>query len=286
MDNIMFLLETFPHAVAGGLIIAAACSLLGVFVILKRMVFIGITLSQVAVFGVASGLVLGIHPYVGAILLSTAAVIVLSYPLESARIPRDALLGVMFTGASALSILIVSQSGFGLHEVQGMFYGDLIFTTPLDLAVIAGVLTPIILYIFLFLRPTLNTFMDREASRVLGIRTRLWELLFFLALGLAISVSSRTAGSLLVFCYLVVPPSAALLLSRRFGAVLMFSVLFAMGATFTGLYAGARYDLPTNHIVAAAAVSILTAVFLGTFTFSVFRPAGGGEKGGGTGLPN
>ncbi len=257
MDNMIFLLETFPHAVAGGLIISTVCSLLGVFVILKRMVFIGITLSQVAVCGVAAGLVLGIHPYIGAVLLTTAAVIALSYPFESARIPRDALLGILFTGASALSILIVSQSGFGLHEVQGMLYGDLIFTNPLDLAVTAGVLSPVILFLLMFLRPTLNVFMDREASQVLGIRTRFWELLFFVALGLAISVSSQTAGSLLVFCYLVVPSSTALLISRRLGAVLAISAVCGAASTISGLYFSAMHDLPTNHIITASSCALL-----------------------------
>ena len=72
---------------------------------------------------------------------------------------------------------------------------------------------PVGVYLLAFLRPTLHTFLDREAARVLGVRVVLWELLYFFALGLAVSAASKVAGALLVFCYLVVAPSTALLLS-------------------------------------------------------------------------
>ncbi len=256
MEDIRFLLEVFPHALAGGLLIAAVCSFIGVFVILKRVVFVGVALSQVAACGVAVGLVIGIQPYLGAGVLTFITVAMLAYPFEFNRLPRDAVLGIIYVLASALSILIVSQSGFGLHEVLGLLYGDLIFTSPLDLVIILSVLVPVLVYLLVFLRPTVHTFLDREAARVLGIKTSLWEFLFFICLGLAVAVASRTAGALLIFCYLVVAPAAALLVSRRLGVVLIVSVAVAILATLTGLFMAVRYDLPTNHIVAAAACAL------------------------------
>lgn len=252
MNSITMLLENFPHAVAGGFIIAGTCALLGVFVILKRVVFIGVALSQVAALGVAVAFIISLHPYIGAAVLTLITVMLLSYPFESRRISRDAILGIIFVLASALSILIVSKSGFGLHEVQALLYGDLIFTSPQDLAVIAAALIPVTIYILMFLRPTVYTFMDREAAHVLKVKTSLWEFLFFVALGLAVSISSKTAGALLVFCYLVVAPSAALMLSRRLAVVMVISVATAFIATFAGMCLAVEHDLPTNHIIAAS----------------------------------
>ncbi len=271
------LIETFPHAVAGAALIAVTCSLLGVFVILKRIVFIGVAVSQVAVLGVAVAFVTGLHPYLGAGILTFLTVVLLAYPFESNRLPRDAVMGLVFVLASALSILIVSQSGFGRHEVEGLLYGDLIFITPLDLTVIAAVLLPLALCVLLFRRPTVYAFMDREMSRVLGIRATVWELAFFVALGLAVAVASRTAGSLLVFCYLVVAPSTGLLLSRRLNLVLVISAAAALGATLAGLYLAVGYDLPTNHTVAAAACLLFllaAGVPLARWLWRLFRPAG------------
>ena len=167
------------------------------------------------------------------------------------RIPRDAILGVIFVLASAFSILLVAKSGFGLQEVKALLYGDLILTSPRDTAVILGALLPVLAYLLVFLRPTLYSFLDREAAKVLGVRVGFWGLLYFLALGLAVSASSKTAGALLVFCYLVVAPSAALLLTRRLKLAMASAVLVAGVSTVLGIYWSFSRDLPTNQTVAA-----------------------------------
>ncbi len=241
----------FPHAIAAGLVIGSVCALLGVFVILKRVVFIGITLSEVAACGIALAMICNVPPLIGASVLTFATVAALSYPFEMDRIPRDAMLGVIFILASALSILLVAGSGFGLQEVKALLYGDLILTSPRDMAIILAALLPVLAYLLVFLRPILYSFLDREAAKVLGINVGLWGLLYFLALGLAVSASSKTAGALLVFCYLVAAPSAALLVSRRLGSAMVIAVLVACGSTLLGLYLSFRRDLPTNQTVAA-----------------------------------
>jgi len=250
IKNLQTLVEMFPQAILGGLLIASVCALLGVFVILKRVVFIGIALSEVAACGVAAGLLFGIHPVVSASVLTLVTVALLAYPFEQERIPRDAILGVVFVLAAGLSILLVAKSGFGLQDVKALLYGDLILTSDGDLAVLAATLVPILAYVLLFLRPTLYTFLDRDAAKVLGIRAALWELLYFLALGLAVSAASKIAGALLVFCYLVVAPAAALLLAKRLGAVMLAAAGLAALCTVAGLYWSVSRDLPTNQTIA------------------------------------
>jgi ABC-type Mn2+/Zn2+ transport system permease subunit len=252
LDHLRTLVGLFPEALAAGLLVASACALLGVFVILKRVVFIGIALSEVAACGVAAAMLMHVHPFIGASVLTLAAVALLARPFEHARIPRDAVLGVVFVLAAAVSVLLVAQSGFGLQEVKALLYGDLILTSPGDLALLTVTLVPVAAYILLFLRPTVYTFLDRDAARVLGIRVAVWELAFFFALGLAVSAASKVAGALLVFCYLVVAPSAALLLARRLGPVLVAAVVMAIASTLVGLYWSVSCDLPTNPSIAVA----------------------------------
>jgi len=261
MDETGFvdLLRTFPDAVAGGVVIAAVCSLLGVFVILKRVVFIGITLSEVAAFGIAAAFLCGVHPFVGASTFTLAAVTVLAQPFELRRLPRDALLGVLFVLAASGSILLVSQSGFGLHEVKRLLYGDLILTSRRDLVIILSTLLPVAVYLLLFLRPTLFTFLDRDASRALRLRVKVWELLYFVALGLAVSAASKVAGSLLVFCYLVVTPAAALLLSKRLWPVMALAAGIAVACTIAGMSVSFTRDLPTNQTIAVTACGAFLA---------------------------
>ena len=262
IDSVRSLLTVFPYAIAAGFLIATVCSLLGVFVILKRVVFIGIALSEAAALGVAAAIMFHIHPVLGATVVTLATVVILAYPFERQRLPRDAVLGIIFVLASSLSVLLVASSGFGLHEVQSLLYGDLILTNRTDLAIILITLLPVLIYLLVFIRPSLYTFLDREAARVMGVRVMIWELLFFFSLGVAVSAASKVAGALLVFCYLVVTPSAALLLSKRLWLVMLSAVLVSVAATMIGMVWSFRSDLPTNQAVAAVACGLFAAVLV------------------------
>lgn len=266
------LIQSFPQAVVAGLLVASVCALLGVFVILKRVVFIGIALSETAACGVAMAMLMHQPPFVGGVILTLAAVALLAYPFENRRIPRDAVLGVLFVLASSLSVLLVSQSGFGLQEIKALLYGDLILTSHADLCIIGAVFLPALFCFLLFIRPTLYTFLDREAAYVLGVKPVLWEMLFFMVLGVTIAAASKITGTLLVFCYLIVPPTFALLLSRRLWLVMILAVMAAMAATVIGLYASFTADLPTNQTICVAACAILTlALPVGTVRYILRR---------------
>jgi ABC-type Mn2+/Zn2+ transport system permease subunit len=257
------LFTVFPYALLSGLLIAVTCACLGVFVILKRVVFIGITLSEVAALGIALAMCWHLPPLLGASILTLAAVSLLALPYEMQRLPREAAMGLVFVLASSLSILVVAGSGMGLHEVRSLLYGDLILTSPTDLALMAAVMLPALAALLIFLRPVLYAFLDREAAKVMGIKVFRWELLYFCCLGLTVSAASKTAGALLVFCYLVAPPAAGLLLSRCLGWVMFMASLSAAVATVAGLFISIGSDLPANQtVVATNCVCFLACLLL------------------------
>jgi ABC-type Mn2+/Zn2+ transport system permease subunit len=249
LSSVHDLATLFPNALVSGMVIAIVCSVLGVFVVLKRVVFISITLSETAACGIAASMLLHLPPIAGAVVLTTVVSAFLSMHYESGRLPRDAVLGVIFLTASASSILLVSHSGFGLHEVKAILYGDLILAGPLDRNILLIISLPALIFFLLFLRPIFLTFLDREASQVMGITIRFWESSFFFVLALVVSAASKSAGVLLVFCYLVVPPATALLLSRRMTVVLLLSAATATFATLSGLVLSYTEDLPGNQTI-------------------------------------
>jgi ABC-type Mn2+/Zn2+ transport system permease subunit len=254
-----------------GMLIAVVCAWLGVFVILKRVVFIGITLSEMAACGIAAALILHIPPFAGAIALTLLAVGLLAIPFENRRIPRDAIMGILFVAASSLSVLLVSRSGFGLHEINSLLYGDLILTTPTDFGVVCCVLIPALVYLVLFIRPTLYAFLDREAATVLGVKPGRWELLFFVVLGLVIAAASKVAGAMLVFCYLIAPAAIGLLLAKRLGLVLTVACSVAGVATVVGLCLSFAADLPTNQTICVTTCFIWLACGLIAGIIPVFH---------------
>ncbi|MFH1423106.1 MAG: iron chelate uptake ABC transporter family permease subunit [Planctomycetota bacterium] len=270
-NNIETIFELFPDAVIAGVVIAASCAFLGVFVILKRVSFIGIALSQVAAAGIAASLLFGFPPLLCAAPVTLFAVTILSYPFDGKRIPRDAVLGITFVAASAASTLIVARSAFDLNEVKALLYGDLILTSHSDLIIIIICLLPAVLLQILFFRPTVLTFLDRDNAKVTGIRVAFWELLFFYCLGLTVAASCKVTGSILVFCYLTVPPVAGLLVSKRLIPAIVVSVIVAVLSTLIGIYISFKEDFPTNQVICVSSLIFLAVAWIGRFLFSLRR---------------
>jgi len=253
----------FPVAVLCGCLLAVTCGCFGVFVLMRRLGFISIALSECSACGIAAASLYGFSPLAGATAMTLLAVCALSTDWERLRIPRDSILGTVFVFASALSVLLVSRSGMGLLEVKALLYGDLLLASKHDLMQISLIHLPLLGLLLLCLRSLLFAFMDSAGARVAGISVRVLELAFFVALGMLISSAAKTAGSLLVFCYLVVPPATGLLLSRRLWAVMLLTVFCGVTATLIGLTASYHWDLAGNQciiIVACVLLGVLPSI--------------------------
>ncbi|MDD5772347.1 MAG: metal ABC transporter permease [bacterium] len=261
--NIKDILNTFPEAVLTGLIIGIVCSFLGVFVVLKRVVFIGATLSQVAACGIALALFFNVNPFFGAAIFTMFIVTILSFPIEKDRVPQDAVMGCIFVFTSALSILVISRSGLELKEVESLIYGNLILTSPKDLKIIIFTILPVISLVILFLRPIIYTFVDREEAKVLGVNVTFWGLFFFYCLSIVVSASSKVGGMVLVFCYLVIPPTMALFLTNRLIWSCIISVTVAIFSTLLGFYFSFTYDFPTNQTIVVTSFILLLLSYTG-----------------------
>lgn len=255
-------IQLFPQAVICGTVMAAVCSAFGVFVVLKRIVFISIALSEAATFGLALALVFHFSPLAGSALATGIVVLLLTFPEKKQCLPKDVLLGTVFLLASSASMLLVSQSGFGLEEIKAMLYGDLIVSSPHDRQVLLLTGIPSLVVLLLFLRPILYAFLDREGACVLGVRCWFWEGLFFFLLGLVVSGASKSGGALLVFCQLVVIPATALLLARRLWIVIVLAIALGLFTTWSGLLTAYHADLPANPTIIGLSCLLLIAVAL------------------------
>jgi ABC-type Mn2+/Zn2+ transport system permease subunit len=252
----------FPKAMLCGLVMAISCGTIGVFVLLHRVVFISIALTECAICGSAAAAVWHVPPIAGAAAACLLAVLFLSQDWDNSALPRDAILGALYVGAAALSVLLVSRSGMGLLEVKAMLYGDLILASSNDLWLLALVQIPILCCGLIFLKPILYTLLDRNAAQLMGIPVKTVEFMFFMGLGLVVSAAGKIGGALLVFCLLVVPPAAALLLSRRLKLVILLAASGGALATLFGLTWSFHCDLPGNQCVVVTACGWLAAILL------------------------
>jgi len=130
-----------------------------------------------------------------------------------------------------------------------------------DVLVLCAILIPTLACVLGCLRPMIYSFLDRDAAFVLRVRPARWEPAFFFLLGLAVATASKAAGALLVFCYLVVPASTALMLSRRLKTVLILAASFSAAATLIGFALSFTGDLPTNQTICAISCALLIGAF-------------------------
>jgi zinc transport system permease protein len=240
-----------PGAVAGGLVAGTLLPLLGLWVVLQRVVFLGVTLAQVAAAGVALGLVLDL-PSLPFGMAMTLGVVTLAGSRRRLTRLGDAALGAGFCVASALSLLFISRSASDLDEVTHVLHGNLIYATPDAVWTVAITLAACVTLIALFFKEMLFAAFDAESAAALGMRARGWQLLLFLVLALALSVSMRTTGSLLSFAMLVLPPLAALRL--RIGLRTTFALSAALGflGTLAGLALAVSADLHVESSITIA----------------------------------
>ena len=260
----------FREALYGALVIALACSVLGVYVVLRRIVFVGATLAQISSAGIAlalwlagTGLALGplLRPTVMSLVLTLAAVMILGGGARG-RIPPDATIGVTYAVAAAVGILLVAKASSGeAHDI--FLQGNILGITRGDTLVLIAVAVPVLVLHGLFYKELLFVSFDRETARTLGYDVRRWDLLLYLTLGVVIASAMQFAGVMLVFNFLVLPAVTGLLLSQHIRGVFFWSVTSALTAAVVGFSLSVPFDLPSGPAISAASGVLVLLAWLG-----------------------
>ncbi|MBP1678535.1 MAG: metal transporter permease [Bacteroidetes bacterium] len=263
-DAVTTLLGEFPYAVYGSVLVGVLCAVLGVYIVARRVVFFGAVLTQVSLVGVALTFIppLDVLGHTGGALSLTAFVaLLLSGLLTDRKVPRDAVLGVVFVSAVALRMLILQRAEqVEVAEVENLMRGDILFVTP-GLFLFTLVLSVAAMALMLLLaRPFAFMGLDPETAEAQGFRVRRWEQAFYLLTALVVAAATHLVGDLFVFAFLVVPPVAGLLLAKRVRGIVLVSALLGVFCPLVGLVVAFVIDVPaTPAIVAVAGIVLLVA---------------------------
>jgi zinc transport system permease protein len=253
-------------------IAAALCAFVGVYIVLKRVVFVSAAMSQMSGVGVALAFflcsVMGVdphhaplwlHPLWYATAFAGLGAALFSFNLGHRRLAGETVVGLGYLIAAACVILILNSPRVTqeAHEVNDLLYGNAVAVPPEQLWIMAGAAVAVALVHGFFGKEFVFTVFDAEMARTLGLRTRAWSLMLFLTFAVAISVSTRAIGALPVFAFMVIPPAVGLLLGSRMWSVFAISVGVAVISAFLGYWASFRWSLPTG-----ASMVIASALFL------------------------
>jgi ABC-type Mn2+/Zn2+ transport system permease subunit len=260
------------NALLTGGVLGVTCALLGVFVVLRRMAFIGVGISHAALGGVAIGLVLGVPPVLAAGTFSVVVAWVIGWITRRGEVSEDTAIGVFFPTSMALGVALISLSPIYQQNLMGYLFGNILSVGPADLWILLGLLGGSLGVLALFFKEFLFLGVDEEAAKAAGLPAAFLSYLLLTILALTIVAAMKLVGIILVSAFLVIPAATGQTLGRSVRGMVFFSVAVALVSVFMGLWLSWIWSLPSG----ASIVLFAAALFFGSYLLSPILPRGTG----------
>lgn len=264
MDTFSFLLAPF----VASLILTGIHAYLGVHVVERGVIFVDLSLAQIAALGTTIAVLYGIEPHgtasyvVSLIFTFIGAAVFSMIRSHKARIPQEAVIGICYAVASAAAILAMSKSVQETEHLKEMLVGNILTVSWHDVIKTAILYSAVGLFHFLCRGKFLAISMDHEKAEASGINVRFWDFLFYASFGFVVTSSVAIAGVLLVFCYLIVPSVGAMLYSEKIGTRLAIGWTMGTLVSAIGVYLSLKIDLPTGATIVCTFALVLIAMAL------------------------
>ena len=250
----------FQNALLGGVVAAAACASVGLFLILKKEAMIGDGIAHTAFGGIALGLLLGINPLLTALGVSVLSVFGISYMRRKGVAPSDSAIAVMLALGFSFGLVVISVvHGFNV-ELFSYLFGSILTIDEVDLLVVSLLGVSVLLFLGFFRRELLSMVFDEDDSRVMGIPTSALSLAFDLLVAATIVLSIKVIGTVLVVALLVLPGLSALQLSLSFRKTILVAVGFSILSTVLGILFSALFDVATSGLIVFASVLLFLLI--------------------------
>lgn len=266
-DVVALLTEPLQHqfmrnALGAILLVGIICGIVGVFVTLRGLAFMGDALAHAVFPGVVIAFVLGGSFLIGALVAAIIVSLAIGFVTQSGLLRNDTAIGVFFVGAFSVGIAIISTQRSYARDVTSLLFGSILGVSRDDLLLTAIIGGLVLLLVWLFRREIVALSFDRTYAQSQGLNLWRWDQLFLILLSLTIVISLQTVGNVLVLAMLVTPAAAARLLSTRL--VPMIGISAAIGALsgVLGLYLSYFLGVSSGASIVLVATTIFLLVFL------------------------
>ncbi len=236
------------NALIAGILIAVICSVIGVFLVLRRMALIGDGLAHISFGGIAAGLLFGVYPLFSALVFSVLAALGIER-LKKMKIYGDAAIAIFFSFGLALGVVLVSLSrGFSL-DLFSYLFGSILAVSRNDLFFISALGVATVTLIWVFYKELLYITFDEDSARAGGIAVENVNAMLIVLTAMAVVTSMRIVGILLVSSFMVIPASIALVLCKNFRQAMLASVAIGVAAAIAGLFASYYFNLAAGGAI-------------------------------------
>jgi zinc/manganese transport system permease protein len=238
------------------MVLVAIHSYLGLHVIAREVIFVDLSLAQMAALGTTTGILAGVAPnsqtaHLFALLFVVlgAAVFAATRARSRGRVPQEAIIGIVYVVASAAAILVADKAPRGADVIKDILVGTILWVSWPTIAKLAAAYVVLGALLFLWRRRFETISFEPQLAEQRGWRVRWWDFLFYTIFGVVITFSVPIGGVLMVFSFLVVPAVTAFLFTRKPGILFVLSWSTGAIASAAGLAVSYKYDLPTGPLV-------------------------------------
>ena len=255
----------------------AICSFLGVYVILRRIVFVSVALTQVSSFGVVlafyvqtlsiGALATLVDPFIFSILITSLAALFFALKKNYFPVSQEAIIGFGFILTSALILILGSNLPHGTEDVESVLFGSAVVVDAKDLFIIPiNALLVFVVHVVLF-KDLLFVSFDTETAKLFNYPVEVLNIVLYISLALVISLTTRALGALPVFALLILPPMIAFQLLENVKAIFILSIVLGIISAMLGYYFSFEFSLPTGPSIAFCA----SVLFLISFVLREFK---------------
>jgi manganese/iron transport system permease protein len=259
-----FTFQFMQRALAAGILVGVLCSVIGCYVVLRSMAFLGDALAHAILPGVAIAYLLGGNLMLGALAAAVVVALGIGQISKKGTIREDSAIGILFTAALALGVALISTIRTYAVDLSHILFGDILGISGSDLLLTAGTAVAVLAAVVILYKPFLVISFDPVLAATLRWPAELILNVLLLLLALTVVISMQTVGVGLVAAMLVTPPATAYLLTRRLPAMMGLSALFGALSAILGLY----ISFYANIVSGPAIVLTATGFFLLAYLFS------------------
>ncbi len=259
--------EFFRQGLLVATLVGGLCGAMGVFIVLRRMSYIGHGLSHAAFGGAVVAYLMNVSFFLGAGLWSFIAALIINAAARRRNIGADAAIGIVTTASFALGVALISKKRTFTRNLDAALFGNILGVSRQDIVVITAVTVCVGGAIFLAYKQLLFTTFDPEIASVSGVRTAWVEAGFALAMAATVVASMNIVGVTLIAAAIVIPPTTARLVTTSFGRLLGLSTVIGALMGFMGMFLSFEFDIASG----AAIVLFGTAVFLAVYVATAIR---------------
>jgi len=256
----MFQLPFMVQAFIAALITGAVLSYLGVHVVGRGIVFVDLALGQISSLGVAFAAFIGTGLTSIPLIFTLAGALLMSFiNIRDKRLKQEAIIGILYAFASALTVLFISKTPHGDSDIQEVLFGNILSVSWRQisaLGIVFGVIALLQLVFFNKFFELTKSFENGE-NHLIGI-FNIWNFLFYISIGLAIVFAVKINGVIPVFSFLIIPAVSAIMLTKNNTAVFIIALVISVLASFFGLNFSFHYDFPAGSSI----VAILGIIFI------------------------